>query len=301
MSLLEIKPQENLRVIDLVEEAGLDVSDWGNFAGGQAKAASNPKYCYEWCFVQDDLIVLNLWYEEMLVTEEGNICRKSNMRNLADRGSKQVWKTRGSKLDDAIRMAYELQLPFRVIVGSGVKRISNDKAAKASKIDKRLLDPVPWAVASYDVASGECVLQRGLEPVPPKESFFDIEQNDFGLTEGEMKERLVKHRKREGRLRILKINDALRKCDGRLVCEVPNCGFDFIEIYGALGEGYAQVHHKIPLSEAPEHGRRTSLDDLAIVCANCHVMIHRNGECRPIETLITPSKRRNNVSGKLRA
>ena len=33
------------------------------------------------------------------------------------------------------------------------------------------------------------------------------------------------------------------------------------------------------------------LSDLAVVCCNCHAMIHRNGECRDLNTLIAPRKR----------
>ncbi len=60
---------------------------------------------------------------------------------------------------------------------------------------------------------------------------------------------------------------------GQLACEA--CGFDFADFYGALGEGYCEVHHKIPL--AMLDGKRvTKLDDLAILCSNCHRIIHRN-------------------------
>jgi 5-methylcytosine-specific restriction enzyme A len=65
---------------------------------------------------------------------------------------------------------------------------------------------------------------------------------------------------------------------GKLICEVPNCGFDFKKRYGAIGDGYAQVHHLVPLKNAPFDGRKIFLKDLAVVCANCHVMIHRGGE-----------------------
>jgi len=47
MKVEDLKPKERLRVMDLVSEAGIDVSDWANFKGGEGKAASNPKYCYE--------------------------------------------------------------------------------------------------------------------------------------------------------------------------------------------------------------------------------------------------------------
>jgi hypothetical protein len=40
MSVLDdLKPISKLRVIDLVREAGVDVSDWSNLRGGKKKAA----------------------------------------------------------------------------------------------------------------------------------------------------------------------------------------------------------------------------------------------------------------------
>jgi 5-methylcytosine-specific restriction enzyme A len=86
-------------------------------------------------------------------------------------------------------------------------------------------------------------------------------------------------------MRRAKIAEALDET-GRLVCQVPKCEFDFEERYGELGKGYAQVHHLIPLHKAPKEGRKVLLKDLAIVCANCHVMIHAGGECRLLAGLI---------------
>lgn len=104
--------------------------------------------------------------------------------------------------------------------------------------------------------------------------------------EGEVEVLLVKHRKRESKWRHRKITDVLSKNNGLLICEVPNCGFDFHARYGELGIGWAEVHHKKPLSEAPPKGQSIRLSELAVVCANCHRMIHRNGQCRPLEGLI---------------
>lgn len=60
--------------------------------------------------------------------------------------------------------------------------------------------------------------------------------------------------------------------DGRLCCEV--CGFDFVAEYGPLGDNFIEVHHKIPLASL-EQSRATKLSDLALLCANCHRMVHR--------------------------
>lgn len=59
---------------------------------------------------------------------------------------------------------------------------------------------------------------------------------------------------------------------GDLACEV--CGFDFGAAYGDLGRGYIEVHHTKPVHTLLA-GTKTKLDDLALLCANCHRMAHR--------------------------
>ncbi|WP_430410755.1 HNH endonuclease [Kordia sp.] len=54
------------------------------------------------------------------------------------------------------------------------------------------------------------------------------------------------------------------------------CGFNFEEFYGSWGKGFIEVHHTQPLSE--NKGLEVFTDpekDLAVVCANCHRMIHK--------------------------
>ena len=103
--------------------------------------------------------------------------------------------------------------------------------------------------------------------------------------EGQQRRAFVVHRRRESKLRDAKIRQALRQNNGKLCCQVPSCGFDFSAVYGAIGEGYAQVHHLKPLAET-EGEQKTTLNDLMVVCANCHTMIHRGGKCRTPEFLI---------------
>jgi hypothetical protein len=102
--------------------------------------------------------------------------------------------------------------------------------------------------------------------------------------EGEIVHAMVGHRRREQRLRDEKIRQ-VREATGRLRCEVDGCGFDFFEVYGETGEGFAHVHHLQPLGGRPKPSQ-TDLSDLKIVCANCHAMIHRGGGSRPLEGLI---------------
>ena len=41
--------------------------------------------------------------------------------------------------------------------------------------------------------------------------------------------------------------------------------------YGALAADYCEVHHLVPLDKAE---RKTKMQDLAILCANCHRVVH---------------------------
>ncbi len=66
--------------------------------------------------------------------------------------------------------------------------------------------------------------------------------------------------------------------DGRIACHV--CGFDFYSFYGALGEGYIQMHHEKPIYQYSDEGFsqyvKQAIKDMKPVCANCHCMVHRN-------------------------
>lgn len=93
---------------------------------------------------------------------------------------------------------------------------------------------------------------------------------EVGAREGRLLERRHLARERDARLRAKKIEKHLRT-HGQLACEL--CGFDFRATYGPHGDGYIECHHVIPLHASGE--RRTRLDDLILICSNCHRMIHR--------------------------
>jgi hypothetical protein len=72
-----------------------------------------------------------------------------------------------------------------------------------------------------------------------------------------------------------------------LVCMV--CAFDFVKKYGNLGRGYAECHHLSPLSERPPSQWTktitTNVDEVAVLCANCHRMIHRRRRAMTLDDL----------------
>jgi 5-methylcytosine-specific restriction protein A len=99
----------------------------------------------------------------------------------------------------------------------------------------------------------------------------DISLDDESFPEGRILCRLHLLRERNQTLVTRKKQEILQQ-KGNLACEI--CGFDFEIAYGALGRGFAECHHRIALTKLPQHSvSRTR--DLAIVCSNCHSMLHR--------------------------
>jgi predicted HNH restriction endonuclease len=102
------------------------------------------------------------------------------------------------------------------------------------------------------------------------------EDEDEGV-EGRTLFRLHRLKERNPRL-VRRKKRAILTDTGRLRCEV--CDFDFTVVYGAIGEWFAECHHRVPLMKL-DGKSPTRLADLAIVCANCHRMLHR----RPSHTV----------------
>ena len=70
-------------------------------------------------------------------------------------------------------------------------------------------------------------------------------------------------------------------------CRCQACGFDFEQAYGVLGSDFIEVHHLKPLSSLPRD-QATVLNvvtDFAVLCANCHRMIHRLPDPSDLEAL----------------
>lgn len=103
------------------------------------------------------------------------------------------------------------------------------------------------------------------------EVIIDVDELNNSAMEGSRK--LATHFVRERNRKIVeaKKRQMLAKI-GKLECQV--CGFDFEAVYGDAGRGFCEVHHLNPLSDAGTEVE-TMLNDLAVLCSNCHRIIHR--------------------------
>ncbi|MEJ7784594.1 MAG: HNH endonuclease [Solirubrobacteraceae bacterium] len=96
----------------------------------------------------------------------------------------------------------------------------------------------------------------------------DVRVPVTGLREGGVSEQ--KHRRVE---RHPNVRDAALRLHG-VRCMV--CDFDFETCYGPRGTGFAEVHHLQPLASLKGKTVITNPQaDVAVLCANCHRMIHR--------------------------
>ena len=109
----------------------------------------------------------------------------------------------------------------------------------------------------------------------------DIEEEQISAREGAVSTRHHLHRERDRTIVAAKRRQVLA-ATGRLACSV--CTFDFQQFYGEIGADFCEIHHLIPLADA-DGEVQTRLDDLAIVCSNCHRMLHRSRPFLTIEQL----------------
>jgi len=103
-------------------------------------------------------------------------------------------------------------------------------------------------------------------PVPPDVDLIEAREGKVHLVQhliAERRPRLVARKKR-----------IVLETKGCLACEV--CGFDFKKHYGERGAGFCEVHHLEPIGTRTEN-TPTRIEDLIVLCSNCHRIIHRGG------------------------
>ncbi len=241
--------------MDLVHEAGIDVSDWANFKGGVAKAASNPKYCYEWSYEDDvkKLIVLNLWYENVEISD-GTIIQKLNLRKTSENALSSPQSHRAIKMDFSLQKAARLNWPVRVILCDGPPR---DAKATKSSADKRLLDSESWHVRNYAPETGDCVLVRGGVTTQYIDQ-FDISALPEGRASKKESTSTVYERSSEVRNYVLSRSKGNCEWCGEAGFRTPS------------GSLYLETHHIQPLAE---NGSDT-VDNVIALCPNHHREAH---------------------------
>jgi 5-methylcytosine-specific restriction enzyme A len=95
--------------------------------------------------------------------------------------------------------------------------------------------------------------------------------DDTEYPEGREAFRIHRIRERDPKV-VREAKKAFLNKHGSLYCEA--CETDFEKVYGERGSGYIEAHHTKPVSQMTED-EATKVEDIAMLCANCHRMIHR--------------------------
>ncbi len=106
------------------------------------------------------------------------------------------------------------------------------------------------------------------------------EEEDIVGREGNILTRMHVYRERD-RTFARKVREHYRRLgNGKLICEV--CGLDPAIIYGPSGDRSIEGHHTVPIEEL-QPDSETTVDEMAMVCANCHRVIHSKKPCLSID------------------
>lgn len=135
----------------------------------------------------------------------------------------------------------------------------------------------PKQLANVAVAIRSVLADRDVSPAGQ-------ELSDLQSVEAEEGALLTRHhlvRERNSRIVQAKKRAAVDS-GGGVSCEV--CGFSFGAVYGPLGDGFIECHHRRPLSDLRSR-QKTLLGDLVLLCANCHRMVHGQRPWLTVEQL----------------
>ncbi len=259
--LPDLQPTARHHVFDLVAESGFDMTDWIQSFKKPTGYKANPKYCYEWSFIQPGkLVLLNLWYSAMR-DEDGRIVQRNNFRADAEYHRtvtrKVAWAKRAQRLDDALQTALRENLPVRVIVNDGKQRNRNDPELRPSQVTARELDPEPWTISDYDWNTGQHELTRGIFAQQCVDQ-FDLDLADKAEPQRTQVTSTPYARDPAVRRRVL------LRSKGK--CEL--CGRAGFEM--ASGALYLETHHVIPLSS----GGPDRDSNVVALCADDHRRAH---------------------------
>lgn len=142
---------------------------------------------------------------------------------------------------------------------------------------RKYIDP---SVCGREDAVGVIVFEEIPSVTDGAAKLPDVDLENIKGHEGLAK--LVTHLKRERNPNLSKAKkQVVLKQTGHLACEA--CDFDFSTV-SDIGDACCEVHHLKPLSTRKKN-EITYLKDLAILCSNCHRMIHKTNPLISVQHL----------------
>jgi 5-methylcytosine-specific restriction protein A len=171
---------------------------------------------------------------------------KSDSKFLAKLEDEAQWLKWQVRPDDAVRLPQPLAIPKSLF------NTRNYRIVKPTEVNKDVFEKL-WRLAQAEAATEDYA-------------------SDEEFPEGRELERRHKVRERNQAL-VKAAKDAFRRQhNGQVFCQI--CGFNFAKKYGEVGTDFIEAHHTVPVSELTKK-TMTTISDIALVCSNCHRMLHR--------------------------
>ncbi|WP_421175170.1 HNH endonuclease [Aeromonas enteropelogenes] len=145
--------------------------------------------------------------------------------------------------------------------------------------DASIVEAVRYSACHQGAVSKVVTEYKSIEEIEKPFVFEDSAK--YSVVEGQEIYRLHKTYERSSKIVEEKKRSVLEE-KNKLECEV--CDADFHAIYGEHGKGFAECHHVNPLAFR-DGEEETKLEDLIILCANCHRMIHRKKQWLTVDEL----------------
>lgn len=297
-TLASLLPTERLSVMDLVEQAGIDVTPWQTTAEGRPvkNPKANPSYCYDWAFGSEkEGFLVCIWHGSLSLLDLPTgqaIAYSENFRELAlgldrkaidrtqpseERNRARSQAHRARAFDRALQLSFRRALPVRVVVLEGDRRKREELGKASSTVDARKLDTENWFMHAYDDDTGNVLLVRGFAPAsaaaPPKSSEVDVPAEAVPTVNSPkyvdqfsapvpptIREATVLLRARSAAVREAVLVRAGGKCE---LCNEPG----FVTVAGSI---YLETHHVVPLADGgPDH-----TSNVVAVCPKDHRRAH---------------------------
>jgi hypothetical protein len=184
-TLGNLMPKERLCVMDLVEQAGIDVRPWYTKANGKPvkNPKANPSFCFDWAFGSEkEGFLVCIWHRSLEVFDLPSgqaIGYNENFREPAleldrkaidrtqpgDKRHGMRRQARACTFKRALQLSFHRAMPVRVIVVEGVQDERAELGKESARVKVRKLDTENWFMHAYDNDSGNTLLVRGI-PLP---------------------------------------------------------------------------------------------------------------------------------------
>lgn len=131
-----------------------------------------------------------------------------------------------------------------------------------------ILEDISQVLPKYLIINRGKILRENFDKINPGNGIDLLKRQDIFF---EGSEEIFKEKRRQKRSTELR-----RKAIEHYKLNCYVCGVNFEEIYGDYGAGYIEIHHLSLLADSAGE-KQSTLDDVRVVCSNCHSVLHHQG------------------------